>query len=67
MSQFTLRKSPVGTHHVFAECRDCPWKDDDYTKAERTARRHAKTTGHMVMVERGQTWTYNERNERAPR
>lgn len=60
----TVRKSPVGTHHVLAQCRDCDWIDDDYTKAERTARSHAASTNHMVVVERGQTWTYNERSEK---
>lgn len=52
-------KTQIGTTHVFAECRECSWSDDNYLTAERAARRHAVATGHTVSVERAQSWTYN--------
>lgn len=57
-----VTKTPIGTTHVLAECRNCPWANDDYNTAEETARRHAESTGHTVAVERAQSWTYNPRS-----
>lgn len=54
-----ITKTLVGTTHVVAQCRTCFWRDDDYRRAEQTARDHATKTGHTVMVERGQSWVYN--------
>lgn len=61
--QMTVSKTSIGTVHAMAECRDCPWSDQNYRKAENRARRHAATTGHTVHVERGQAWTYNPKRE----
>jgi hypothetical protein len=58
-----LTKTPIGTHHVYAECRDCSETWDDYRRDEADARSHAKRTGHTVVVERGQTWTYNPKSK----
>ena len=55
-------KTPAGTTHVLAVCRDCPWTDDNYVSAENTARVHALKTGHTVGVERTQTYTFNPKN-----
>lgn len=54
----TLR-TPPGTTHVLAQCRDCAWSVDDYRTAQADALSHAKATGHTVAVERAQSWTYN--------
>lgn len=54
-----VTKTPIGTTHILAECRDCPWADDDYETADRSSRQHAAKTGHTVAVERAQSWTYN--------
>jgi hypothetical protein len=54
-----LRGSKVGTHHVFAECRDCKKSWGDYLTAAKEAREHASCTGHTVHVKRWQAWTYN--------
>ena len=54
-----VTKTPIGTTHVFAECRDCQWSDDNYETAARSSHRHAVATGHTVSVERAQSWIYN--------
>lgn len=56
-------KTPIGTTHVLAVCRDCAWTDDDYNTAALSSLRHAELTGHTVMVERAQSWTYNEKRD----
>lgn len=58
-----ISKTPIGTTHVLAECRDCPWSDDNYLTATAAAQRHATATGHTVNVERAQVWTYNPKRE----
>lgn len=54
-----VTKTAIGTTHVLAECRNCPWSEQDYKTAQQKARRHAESTGHAVAVERAQSWTYN--------
>jgi hypothetical protein len=60
-----VTKTPIGTTHVFAECRNCPWSDDNYNTAEASSRRHAVETGHTVSVEVARSWTYNQRERSA--
>ncbi len=54
----SLRKTQIGTTHVFAMCRGCEMTWDDYQTAVSDAREHAEVTGHTVHVERCQIWTY---------
>lgn len=64
MTVKTVTRSPIGTNHVFAECRDCDKSWDDYNTAADHARQHAAATGHTVNVERAQTWVYNPKDAR---
>lgn len=49
---------------VIAECKDCSWRDDNYLTVTKTARVHAKKTGHEVIVETTSTHTYNDKSKR---
>lgn len=57
-----VTKSQIGTTHILAECRNCPWRNDNYKTAVDAARRHAESTGHTVAVERAQNWAYNPKS-----
>ncbi len=54
-----IRKSTPGTIHVLAVCKGCSWTCDDYKAAEVNAQHHVLDTGHSVLVERAQSWTYS--------
>jgi hypothetical protein len=56
-------RSRILTIHVVASCDNCGWMTDDYKKGVDLARRHAEQTGHMVAVERCQTFYYNKRKK----
>ena len=46
--------------HVIAECKNCDKHWEDYMTGWAKARRHAKRTGHHVVVELGYIIHYNE-------
>jgi len=49
--------------HAVADCQDCDFEDGWYITAVKSARDHAKKTGHKVVVETGYSKTYNEKGE----
>ena len=48
--------------HLTANCEDCNWKDEGYMTGAKSARLHAKKTGHTVSVETGYWMLYNPKN-----
>jgi len=44
--------------HAVAECRDCPWRCEDYLTAQVTARKHHLRTGHSVALDLGYVANY---------
>lgn len=46
--------------HQLGNCQDCGMYWDDYRKARKQAREHAKKTGHRVNGETAICWSYNK-------
>jgi len=54
-------KNNTHTTHQLAYCYECDWSNEEYKnyKARKEAYKHAKKTGHKVIVETGSCTTYN--------
>ena len=55
-----LRARRTRHREYFCECHDCGWKKVLLNSSE-TARRHAESLGHYVMVDRNVTLVYDGR------
>ena len=49
--------------HVIAVCHDCSWEEQDYNKAAKKGREHARKTGHEVSIETCYSQIYNLKGE----
>jgi hypothetical protein len=54
------------TVHVIANCETCNWGNQDYQNGRVLAARHAKTHKHLVRVEVGRLYTYDNRFDKKP-
>ena len=50
--------------HAIAKCQECNWEEEDYLTAQKEARKHAKKTGHEVILEEGYFKVYNDKGNR---
>ncbi len=51
-------RSENGVIHEMANCLECDWTCDDYTKARRSAYNHSKNTGHTTECEVARIFKY---------
>ena len=58
----TFRKALI---HAIAECRDCPWRCEDYLTAQEASRKHHIKTGHSISMDLGYA-AYYERSTASP-
>lgn len=60
-----MNKTNHGTIHRVANCEHCEWNDayggrgDSIERVARSARAHAKKTGHSVNIESATSFTYH--------
>jgi hypothetical protein len=56
-----LTKTKRALIHVVCMCNDCNWRNESMIIGETEARKHARKTGHNVVVELGHYYELNKK------